>query len=372
MTDQSRPKVACGMSYGSLAKDEHARIAVENALKNMRADTRGSVLLFLTSGYAQNPKSAIKEAAKAAGTPQVFGCCAAGLINQDEWLLDAEGAVAMVFPQSQRLQAAKVYAQQGITPNLLLTLSSPNAATIAVNMQTVEQFGSICSDDFGHGPYSLWQSGQIDPNEYMHLTFPNDLVHHVNVAEGITRLSSTMQINLCENHALIEVNGESANQNLLNSLPANLHSVGKHQPYNLLCAVSENNSLESIQQGHYRLHHVVSTDPTTGKIHLSGSVKSGQHLFWAIRDEVRAQKVILEKLEETKRLLDGPPEFALMFPNIGRGPEFYNGRDRDLDAFKKVFPSTPLIGFYGNGEIAPGHKLAGLIHYYSTVFAVYR
>lgn len=359
------------MSYGALAKDEHARIAVEKALKGMRADTRGSVLLFLTTGYAQNPKNAIKEAAKAAGTPQVFGCCATGLINQDEWLLDAEGAVAMVFPPSHRLQAAKVVAQQGIRSNLLMTLSSPNAATIAVNMKTIDQFGSICSDDFGHGPYSLWQSGQIEANEYMHLTFPNERQHHVQVSEGISRLSSTMQINRSENHALIEVNGEPANANLLNSLPDNLHSIGEQHPYNLLCAVSENNSIESIQQGHYRLHHVVSTDTKSGKIHLSGSVKSGQYLFWAIRDEQHAQNMILDKLIETKNQLSSPPEFALMFPNIGRGPEFYNGHDRDLDAFKKVFPNTPLIGFYGNGEIAPGHKLAGLIHHYATVFAVY-
>jgi len=60
-----------------------------------------------------------------------------------------------------------------------------------------------------------------------------------------------------------------------------------------------------------------------------------------------------------------------MFPNIGRGPEFFNGQDRDLEMFQDLFPDTPLIGFYGNGEIAPGHQLGGLIHRYTTVFSLY-
>ena len=60
-----------------------------------------------------------------------------------------------------------------------------------------------------------------------------------------------------------------------------------------------------------------------------------------------------------------------MFPNVGRGPEFFDGIDRDLQLFKENFPDTPVIGFYGNGEIAPGHRLAGLIHRYSTVFSLF-
>jgi len=97
-------RVATGASYGATAKDEYAREAVHKALSKMRPCTVGSVLLFLSSAYAHNPQNAIKEAAKAAGTPQVFGCCAMGLLTEEEWMLDVEGAVAMVFPQEYGLQ----------------------------------------------------------------------------------------------------------------------------------------------------------------------------------------------------------------------------------------------------------------------------
>jgi len=104
---------------------------------------------------------------------------------------------------------------------------------------------------------------------------------------------------------------------------------------------------------------------------LSRSAKAGRHLFWGVRDQQYAQDVMREQLNQAKEEINTTPKFALMFPNIGRGAEFYNGRDRDLELFNEVFPNTPLLGFYGNGEIAPGHQLAGLIHRYSNVFSIF-
>jgi hypothetical protein len=47
------------------------------------------------------------------------------------------------------------------------------------------------------------------------------------------------------------------------------------------------------------------------------------------------------------------PDFALMFSCLGRGPLFYGNDDRDLLAFREIFPGVPLLGAYGSGQIAP-------------------
>ena len=94
-------------------------------------------------------------------------------------------------------------------------------------------------------------------------------------------------------------------------------------------------------------------------------------MFWAIRDEQHTQQVMQDQLLKSKDSFSKKPAFALMFPNISRGPEFYNGKDHDLELFKEVFPNTPLLGFYGNGEIAPGHRYGGLIHRYACVLGLY-
>ena len=366
-----RRDVGSGASYGAIANDEHAGIAVKKALSQMRSSTVGSVLLFLTGAYAHKPQNAIKEAAKAAGTPQVFGCCAMGLLTEQEWLLDVEGAVAMVFPQQMSLHALTVLKQQGIQPKSILTLATPNAATIAVNANPIDQIGSIATDEYGHGPFSVWQSGRIVEQEYSQSAFPNSVKHVIKIADGVKRVSPVMRISDSNGHCLEKVNDQAATENLLDNLPDNLRSLGLNQPFSLLCAISENDQKESIEQGHYKLHHIVSSNQDKQQIHLSGSAKEDHFLFWGIRDQKYAQETMLAQLQRAKDELKETPKYALMFPNIGRGAEFYNGRDRDLELFKQVFPDTPLIGFYGNGEIAPGHRLNGLIHRYSTVFGIY-
>lgn len=366
-----RRSVGSGASYGAIAHDEHARKAVQKAMAQMHDSTIGSVLLFLSDSYAHNPTNAIKEAAKAAGTPQIFGCCAMGLLTEQEWLLDVEGAVAMVFPQSMGLHALSVLQQQGVNPSLIFTLTTPNAATMAVNEHQIDQVGSITTDEYGHGPFSVWQSGRIAEQEFSHSAFPTSLKHVVKIADGIKQLSPIMTINDASGHRLTQINQQPAVDNLLNSLPDNLRIIGLEQPFNLLCAISENKHRDSIAQGHYKLHHVVSINRDKQHIYLSGSAKAGHHLFWGIRDQKHSQKEMLTQLQSAKTELGQTPEFSLMFPNIGRGAEFFNGTDQDLEQFKAVFPNTPLIGFYGNGEIAPGHQLSGLIHRYSTVFSIF-
>lgn len=43
---------------------------------------------------------------------------------------------------------------------------------------------------------------------------------------------------------------------------------------------------------------------------------------------------------------------GFMFACVGRGHNYYNNqRNVEADAFRKVFPNTPLFGLFGNGEI---------------------
>ena len=368
---QTLTNIATGSSYGALVKDQHARQAVQNALKKMPACTVGSVLLFLTSGYAHNPQNALKEAAKAAGTPQVFGCCAMGLLTDEDWLLDVEGAVAMVFPRESALQPLAVAAQNGFSPDWILTLASPNAANIAINAVNRPQFGAIASDEFGHGPFSLWQNGRIAEREYTHTTLTANSGHNIYKAESVRRISPILQVTAADDNSLVKIEAQAATENLLAHLPENLHTIGMQQPFNILVAISENDERGSIENGHYKLHHVVAVDQQSKCVQLSGLAHKGRYMFWAMRDEQRAQQVMHSQLLQAKQSLKNEPRFAMMFPNISRGADFYNGRDQDFELFKQVFPDLPMIGFYGHGEIAPGHRDSTLIHHHSAVFSIF-
>ena len=72
-----------------------------------------------------------------------------------------------------------------------------------------------------------------------------------------------------------------------------------------------------------------------------------------LRSSVRNPKDVettLQKLKNAK--VPEENSIAFMFACIGRGHSYYdNQQNVEADAFHKMFPKTPLFGFFGNGEV---------------------
>lgn len=71
-----------------------------------------------------------------------------------------------------------------------------------------------------------------------------------------------------------------------------------------------------------------------------------------IREEIKT----IEEVEKAMRKLKDcnlPEEksFAFMFACVGRGHSHYGRDNVEADIFRKYFPKTPLLGFFGNGEV---------------------
>ncbi len=355
-------KAASGLHYGASPSVEHARLAVQSAMSKLGDQTVASVLLFLSAGYAYEPQAAIREAAKCAGTLQVFGCCAKGLITDQEWLIDAEGAAAMVFTESAGLQALNILEQQGKAVNQVLTLTSPNAADIALSSTNKTQLGAVVTDEYGHGPFSLWQSGQIVEREYSHLGFAPEQELNFIRSDAIAAISAPLQLNKANHFTLEQIELEPA----LSNLGRYQQEVGE-----LLCAVSSSNDPGFIQQGDYELYHVIGGNADMGTVSLSGSVRAGRYLVWARREPSTAQENLQFELDQFQAQHKKAPEFAIMFSNISRGAEFFGGKDKDLELFQSSFPDTPLLGFYSNAEIAPSTQLKqSVCHHHSALFVL--
>lgn len=99
------------------------------------------------------------------------------------------------------------------------------------------------------------------------------------------------------------------------------------------------------------------------------------------------QDVVSEKAAEAAlqrlKAANFPERHTLgfMFACLGRGQNHYGKRNVEADAFRKVFPNTPLFGFFGNGEIgcdriaAGSYSLCeadtdGMQHTYTTVMVL--
>lgn len=361
-------RVATGLATGASARPELAAQAVQAAMAKANIHTPSSVLLFLTSEFASDPQSAIKAAAKAASCTQIIGCSASGIFTEEDWVLDAAAAVAMVFSDDVNLTVA----DENTKAPLILTLAAPNAINStwlnkSMSNKPVARFGGVSGDATGHGPFSVWQNGKGATQGYCELVIHNAQAA-VGASHGIKSISKPQKISQTNGYDVLSI----ANIYALPNLTAAWQKHSKADeplPYHRLIAMHASKAAQ-LERGDYNIASIISGNEKNDSVTLTKALKDGDWLSWAVRDVDAAQVDIVKTAGELKQQLNAEPAFALLFSCLGRGPYFYNNTDQDLALLKTLFPKLPIIGFYGNGEIAPIHGVNELLQY-SAVLALF-
>jgi small ligand-binding sensory domain FIST len=338
-------KVATSIILGKTASADLAAQAVTNAMQKADISIASSVLLLLTSEFASNPQDAIKAAAKAANCMQVMGCSATGIFTEEDWVLDAPAAAAMVFGDGVSLELP----QNNFCNQPLLTLSAPNAINSTWLNNSNRRYGGVSGDAIGQGPFSVWQNAKGEVSGYVEAFFSG-----VNIAtgtsHGVQLLTQPQQIQLTDQFDLKLLNHQVPLNGLQKAWKAHSKS-DETVPLHLIVALYAD-SAEAITQGHFNQTTIISYDEDNGSITLAQPLQAGQFLSWSLRATSAAEADITILASHLTEKLGCPPDFALLFSCLGRGPYFYNGIDRDLKVITKNFPNMPVLGFYGNGEIA--------------------
>lgn len=338
-------KVATSIMIGNHASADLAAKAVADAMLKADISIANSVLLLLTSEFAGNPQPAIKAAAKAANCTQVMGCSATGIFTEDDWVLDAPAAAAMVFGDDITL------ALPNNNPNQqpLLTITAPNAINSTWLNNGSRRYGGVSGDVIGQGPFSVWQNAKGDVSGHIEAFFSGVEIA-TGVSHGLHILTQPQQIQQTNDFDLIKLNQRLPLHALQKAWQA--HSkTDEAVPLHLVIAIYAD-SAEDITQGKFEQTTIICCDEDSGSITLAQPLKPGQFLSWCLRDTDVAVADFAVMSQSLANELGCPPDFALLFSCLGRGPYFYNGLDRDLKVMTQTFPHMPLLGFYGNGEIA--------------------
>ena len=350
--------MATGLAIGKSALPELAAKAVDSAMAKANIHAPSSVLLFLTSEFAADPQSAIKAAAKAASCTQIIGCSATGIFTEEDWVIDSPAAAAMVF---NGLNFSHPKANQPRNNGeLILTLTAPNAINTTWLNQLGPRFGGVSGDAIGHGPFSVWQNGKGTTQGYCEVALNNTNMA-VAASHGLKIISSPRKVTAAQGNDLLTI----ANLPALNTLTVAWQKYTKTNvppPYHQLMAVYASKA-SALERGEYNLASIIIENANEASLTLTKSLQVGDWLSWAIRDVDAAQVDIVKTAGELKQQLGTEPEFALLFSCLGRGPYFYDGSDQDLALLKTLFPKLPIIGFYGNGEIAPINGVNELLQY---------
>ena len=338
-------KAGSGLAQGRLTEPELAARAVESAMARARLTHAQAVLLYLSADFAHAPQAAITAAARAANCTQVAGCTAAGVFSDEDWVLDAPAAAALVLGDGPALR--------GATPDSepVLTFAAPNALDLHWLAGGGARFGGVSGDASGQGPYTVWSGGRASQAGRCELALAGvDLA--VGVSQGIRPLSRPASIGRVEGHDLRVVGGEAALSSLTRELPLSERAPERIPTHLLLAGVPYGPAERAVEEGRFHLLPLISANAADRSVTVAGQLEPGIDLFWARRQPGAAEHDMRAMLDRLAQERTDKPRFGLVFPCMGRGPYFYGGVDRDLHVLKQRFPGMPFAGFYGNGEIA--------------------
>ena len=343
-------KVGTSIVLGNKATPTLAAEAVANAMEKAEISIANSLLLFLTSEFADYPQPAIRAAAKAANCTQVFGCSATGIFTEDDWVLDSPAAAVMVFGGNLSIETTNL----NLARQALLTLCAPNAINNTWLNDGYARYGGISGNAVGQGPFSVWQNAKGGNTGMVNAYFAGVNLSS-KASHGIKILTKPKIIHK-SNGFDIEILDHKTPLNPLLKALATVHKINTKTdddivlPCHLIMAIYAD-SLELLNKGEYQQTNVISYDDKSGSITLAQPLKHGVYLSWGLRDQAESEMDLKKTIIQLRDELGAIPDFGLLFSCLGRGP-FYDGIDHDLKIISHELPKMPLIGFYGNGEIA--------------------
>jgi small ligand-binding sensory domain FIST len=109
-----------------------------------------------------------------------------------------------------------------------------------------------------------------------------------------------------------------------------------------------------LERGDFLIRVLAGADQELGAISLTEPVVAGQTIQFQLRDPGAARADLGSMLIRVAEQLAGrPPAFGLYFTGAERGRDLYGEPDHDVTRIRERLGEWPLIGFFGNGELAP-------------------
>lgn len=338
---------ATGLSYGPTPDPQHARIAVTRALSRSGRHSASGVILFLSSGYIE-PSSAIVAASRAAGCLAVAGCHGDSLITEDEWLVDTEGAVALVVHDPVQLS------HLSNPPGTSIDFCSPQSISAAWLDAPARRFGAVASAMSSNHPNQVWASGRCRNNGHAEV-FVHGCRNAVGICHGIQPLTPPVTVQKTDGFAVLEIGKYPALNVLSQAIPNRYRHTSNSAIATemLMGGVVFGDPSTAIASGRYHLNQVVAADQHNRSITFSDKLRPGEQVFLAISDRLAAQREMSQLLPRLQRSLNAPPQFGLYLPCVSRQPSVDCLTDPSLEALRQCYADLPIIGFYGHGQITP-------------------
>jgi small ligand-binding sensory domain FIST len=187
----------------------------------------------------------------------------------------------------------------------------------------------------------------------------------VRSSPGCRLLMPLRPITAARGPLLSEIGGERA-LDVLQAAAAGLEG----QPL-ILCVIAPEESADAGARSEFVVRGIQGVDPARGAIVLSGELKLGWRVAFAVRDAAAARADLELCTRDLARETAGAaPLFGVYVSCAGRGTELYDNPDVDLRILRARFADIPLVGLHSAFEIAPFEGRPA-VHFYTGVLGLF-
>lgn len=387
--------IAAGVGFSDIEDTCNAALeAAGSALEKCGSPHADFAFVFATADYCREADDVLRTVRTALGCEPVIGCSAVGLLTTAGEVergpalavlaIAADNFKAIPFLAANSSGTVKSIADSiygnfssNIAGNRLLVLLpdvfslQPSQLIKAIQCDaTILPIVGAASSVFSSEaePYH-WDGHSISRNGASGALLCGEFQTRIGVAQGCDPIGDPFSITKARENIIAEIDGRPALKVLSEALMSLSKEELKRADRNLFAGIAWKNEYD-LDRGDFVIRNLVGSDQDTGTVAIAEHVSEGQIIQFQLRDAQTARsdmhRTISRLFDETRSV---NLRFGLYFNCVGRGEGLYCEANHDVTIIKEFFGDLPIIGFFGNAEIAP---LAGqnYVHNYTGVLVL--
>lgn len=368
--------------------DEAAIAASLQAVEE--ADGSGGPLALVFATVPEPPAPPVLHAVRrVTGARAIVGCSGAGVLTgQGE--VEGEPAVAVALLRGEGIEAAP-FCLRGLDPEgqdiglalaeafttarppaLLALLPDPRGLNPAALLGGLERVrpglpvvGGVAA---GSPPYECFETEVVEEALVGAALAGVEAV--VGIAQGCQPIGEPYVVTQAEEHVVYRIGGRPALEVLREAVLALDNPQERLQRGGVFAGLAVDPAKSPLGRGDYLVRNIVGMDQPTGAVAVAEPVRVGQTLQFQLRDDASAREDLRAMLDRVALDLGGRrPVLGLYFNCLGRGVGLYGHPDHDVGLIRERLGAFPLVGFFGNGELAPVGR-RNFLHTYTGVLAL--
>ena len=355
------------------AAREAGRLALEHA-GTERADW--AVIFATTTPHRSRFAEMLTEAQETLGTQSLTGCSAYGVLSGGEEV-EGEPAVSILAVRSDAITAEPLIAPEGRDhgissareigrriagrPGLLLVLPDPFSLHPDAILEALEAaapgtqaIGAAASSDPMMDRTFQFFGRNVATRSLAALHLSGQFRTSIGITQGCQPLGEPCRVTKGKGNLIMELDDRPALEILRSRLPAGLRDSMQQLGGHLFVGLPPDPDQDRVEPGEYLVRHLLGADAERGALAIGAKIREGQLLFLVLRDGDAAREDLKQMLERV--VAGGAAEgarFGFYFNCAARGASLYGLPGIDTAYISRALEDLPLIGFFGNAEIAP-------------------